>query len=73
MVNADMLQHGVVTLVALGALAVIARRVLGFVQVRDTRSGCPNCPSSKGACAPRVTPDTQPTTHPAVLVRSTPR
>ena len=73
MANSEMLQHAIVTLVALGALAVIARRVLGFVGVRESKSGCSNCASSKSACATPTTAATRPTTHRAVLVRSTSR
>lgn len=73
MVIAEMLQHVVVTLAAFAALAVIARRVLGFVGVRERQRGCSNCASSKTPCAPQVASVAQPTTHRAVLVRPTPR
>jgi len=69
----EMMQHVVVTLVAFGALVVIARRALGFVLVRATHGSCSNCASSKGACGTAASRPAESSTHPAILIRSSVR
>jgi hypothetical protein len=46
-----MLQHIIVTAVALGALFAIGRRVLGYARPTQGQPACPSCPSAKSACA----------------------
>ena len=45
----DLLQDAVVTLVAVGAVAMLFRRMAGAVKPSST-PGCVNCPSAAGAC-----------------------
>lgn len=66
----DLLQDAIVTAVALGAGVIVARRVLGFVAVRDTAGqGCDKC-----AAAPAQSPTTsragnQVPVYPVTLIR----
>lgn len=46
----EILQHAVVTLVALAASALLCRRVFGFVGPGAGRTCCARCPSAEGAC-----------------------
>lgn len=66
--SADTLQHALVTLAALAASAVIARRLLGFVGARPRRTGCA-CPSGKNMCGTPAADATKVTAHPATLVK----
>jgi hypothetical protein len=67
----EILQHAVVTLVALAASAVLVRRVFGFVEPRAGRTGCAGCPSAQGACGPTTQATSGATVHhPAVLIRT---
>jgi hypothetical protein len=51
----EAIQHVVVTLVALGAGGVLARRVFGFfAPPAQSAHGCASCASGTGACAPRA-------------------
>jgi hypothetical protein len=70
MMPLDLVQDGVVTLVAGLAGILVFRRVLGFVRPTAT-PGCANCPSTGGDCAaPAAERATEaPTSHPIVLVR----
>ena len=43
----EMLQHVVVTIVALGAAGVVIRRVTGVVRPPTGDSKCSSCPSAK--------------------------
>lgn len=65
-----LLQDAAVTLVALGAAATLARRILAFVKPR--RGGevaCSSCPSATPRRTERAgTPDT-PQTHPVAFIR----
>lgn len=67
-----LLQDAVVTLVAMGAVAIVLRRAFGFFRT-DRAPACANCPSSRQAtrtaCAAGATPAGSATTHPAVLYR----
>jgi hypothetical protein len=67
----EILQHAVVTLVALAASGLVFRRVFGFVGRRAGGSGCAACPSAKGACggSTQVTSDAT-VVHPAVMIRT---
>ena len=64
----EMLQHSVVTLVALVASAVVLHRVFRFANPGVGQSVCSRCPSAQGACGVA----TRGTTihHPAVLIRT---
>lgn len=42
----ELLQHIVVTIVAIGAAAVIVRRVAGVVRAPGGQSKCSSCPSA---------------------------
>lgn len=67
----EILQHAVVTLVALAASAVLVRRVFGFVEPRASRIGCAGCPSAQGACRATTQATSGATVHhPAVLIRT---
>ena len=65
----ETIQHVVVTLVALGAGGVLARRVFGFLAPPAQSShGCASCSSGTGACAPRAA--TPPAAgHPVAFIR----
>ena len=43
----ELLQHVVVTIVALGAATVIVRRVTGIVRTPGGQSKCSSCPSAE--------------------------
>lgn len=45
----ELLQHAVVTLVALAAGAVVIRRVLGFAAPPAKPAGCAGCPAARAA------------------------
>jgi hypothetical protein len=65
----EILQHAVVTLVALAASAVLVRRGFGFVEPRAGRTGCAGCPSAQGACRATTQATSGATVqHPAVLI-----
>lgn len=67
----EILQHAVVTLVALAASAALFRRVFGFVGPRAGRTGCAGCPSAQGACGATTQATSGATVqHPAVLIRA---
>jgi hypothetical protein len=74
MMPLDLLQDGIVTLVAVGAGGVILRRVFGFMRPA-TKSACGSCAAGKSSCATdAATPTTTrapgtPATHPMVLIR----
>lgn len=64
------LQHALVSLVALVAVAVLVRRLFGFARPSSTPA-CANCPSAAGRCqvpAPVQRPVAHPA-HPLVFVR----
>ena len=66
----DLIQHALVTLVTLMAVAILFRRVTGFARPSST-PGCANCPSAAGAChvaAPMPAPAVRPE-HPLVFIR----
>ncbi len=67
-----LLQDGVVTLVAMGAVAIVVRRAFGFFRT-DRAPACANCPSAKQATrtarAAGTTETGSATTHPATLYR----
>lgn len=66
----EILQHAVVTLVALGASAALVRRVFGFAGPRAGRTGCAGCPSAQGVCGATTQATSAATVqHPAVLIR----
>ena len=69
----EMLQHVIVTIVALGAVGVIVRRVAGVVQPGSGKAPCASCPSARAqglpdggrrqpACGSSITPETKPLT-----------
>jgi hypothetical protein len=71
--NTELLQHGVVTMVAMGAGVIILRRAIGFVFGREQASpSCGSCASSASRCGTPARGGSA-TTHPAVLIRSNPR
>lgn len=66
-------QDVVVTLVAAGALGIVARRVLGFARTSaGAAPKCAGCESSACAPAPASTASDagRPATHPLVFVRA---
>lgn len=64
----ELLQHVTVTIVALGAGAVLVHRVFGFLGVRSSGTGgCDACPSSKGACSMPAETSAE---RPAVFIRA---
>jgi hypothetical protein len=76
----ELLQDVVVTVVMLGAVATVARRVLGFAAIRDSvagkpSAGCDKCamapmhhPQASGASAAAARPSGV-TVHPLVVLR----
>ena len=65
----EILQHAVVTMVALAAAAVVLRRLFGFLSPRAEQPRCAGCPSTESSCAPSPAPSGGGAVHPAVLVR----
>ena len=68
----EILQHAVVTLVALAAGTAVFRRAFRFARpLRAEESACSGCPSAQGLCG-ATTPSTSGATiqHPAVLIRT---
>lgn len=65
-------QDLIVTLVAAGALALVARRLLGFARAKGSAPKCAGCESSTCAPAPASTASDagRPATHPLVFVRA---
>jgi hypothetical protein len=66
----ELLQHGVVTLAALGAAWVIVRRVFTAVAPGPSSPQCASCPAAHhhtARPAPARTPER--TTHPLILVK----
>ena len=67
----EILQHAVVTLVALAASAVLVRRVFGFIKPRAGRTNCAGCPSAPGTRGATIQPRSDAALqHPAILIRS---
>ena len=62
----ELLQHIVVTIVALGAGAVIVRRVTGVVRTPAATPKCSSCPSARAHSQPRQE-------SPLTLIRSADR
>ena len=75
----DLLQDAMVTLVALGAMGLLFRRVLGFARpAPGAAPGCANCPSAATSCHPATAPAPidgrpEPSEHPLVFVRPSQR
>ena len=71
MVSMDVVQHALVSLVALGAVAIRFRRLTGVGRPAST-AGCAKCPSAPGSCHPAAPADTAPARaeHPLVFIRS---
>jgi hypothetical protein len=71
MASIDLVQHALVSLVALGAAGVLFRRLSGIGRPAST-PGCSNCPSGgktrRAAADPRA--DAPPAEHPLVFIRS---
>lgn len=65
-------QNLVVTLVALGAVAFIVRRVTGLGRGDSNQAACPSCTSGSGACATTPAKTAPADVHPLTLVRSKP-
>lgn len=64
----NLLQDIVVTLVALAAMAIVFRRLIGFGRPAPDGSApaCANCPSAAGAChAPAASPRSASTPEPS--------
>lgn len=67
---AEFLQDAIVTAVAVGAGAVVARRVLGFVAVKDKpREGCDKCATATSSVATGSRGRTEPPSYPVTLIR----
>jgi hypothetical protein len=62
----ELLQHAVVTIVAIGAAILIARRVAGVVRTPGTQPKCSSCPSAKAHSQP-------PREAPLTLIRNAER
>lgn len=70
MMAAEFLQDAIVTMVAVGAVAVVARRVLGFVAVKDKpRTGCDKCATVSSPQASRSRGRGEPPSYPVTLIR----
>ncbi len=73
MITMDLVQHAIVTLVAMAAVAVLLRRLVGVARPgAGAAPACANCPSSAGSCQvgePPAATTAAPATHPLVLVR----
>ena len=52
----ELVQHAVVTMAALAAGAMLARRVFGAVCSRASRTGCASCPLGQRVCTMRLNP-----------------
>jgi hypothetical protein len=66
----DILQHAVVSVVALAASGTLVRRVFGFALPNARRTGCAACPSGRNTCgAPTQATGGAPSQHAAVLIR----
>jgi hypothetical protein len=67
----EIVQHAVVTVVALAAAVVVCRRVFGFVGSGAERTSCEGCPSTESACGATTHATAGATVqHPAVLIRT---
>lgn len=67
---AELFQDAIVTAFAIGAGAVVARRVLGFVSVKDKpRAGCDKCVSAPSARATGTPSRGEPASYPVTLIR----
>ena len=55
----DLIQHAIVTMIALGCAGLTAARVFGgFRRGAEPSRGCTGCPSAKhGSCGPQVLAD----------------
>lgn len=77
----DWLQHAIVTLTAVGAALLVARRLFGVARpAPGAPSACANCPSSGHACHPATATSPASATggspaavHPLTFVRTTQR
>jgi hypothetical protein len=72
MITLDLVQHALVTLVAMAAAAILLRRLVGIARpAPDAAPGCANCPSGGGSCqtAPTAEPSAARAEHPLVVVR----
>ncbi len=73
MITMELVQHVIVTLVAMAAAGLVVRRLVGVARpAPGAAPACANCPSNAGSChvAPPLDAATAaPTTHPLVLVR----
>lgn len=66
---AELFQDAVVTVVALGAGAVVARRVLGFVAVKDKpHDSCDRC-TTVSPTPGVASPGAEPHSYPLTLIR----
>ncbi|MCC6992488.1 MAG: hypothetical protein IT181_26020 [Acidobacteria bacterium] len=72
MITAELVQHAVVTVVAMAAVAIVLRRLVGVARpAPGAPPACANCPSNASA-RPRATSTSTPqarTEHPLVFVR----
>jgi hypothetical protein len=50
------IQHAVVTMAALVAVAMLARRAFGAVCRRPSRTDCAGCPVAQHVCGTRLNP-----------------
>jgi hypothetical protein len=67
---AEFLQDAIVTAVAVGAGAVVARRVFGFVAVKDKpRTGCDKCVTASSSQANGTRGRGEPPSYPVTLIR----
>lgn len=67
--SGEMLQHALVTLIALLAMVVIVRRVAGFIGVRSKPAQCACPSSSKGACGGSTQPVASATPQPLIMLK----
>ncbi|MBM3772081.1 MAG: hypothetical protein FJW27_12510 [Acidimicrobiia bacterium] len=66
----ELLQDAVVTVVAIGAGALVARRVFGFVAVRDKpRAGCDKCVTASSPQATQPGGRGEAPSYPVTLIR----
>lgn len=67
---AELLQDAIVTVVAIGAGGLVARRLFGFVAVKDKPgAGCDKCASAPSPQATGTRGRGEPPTYPVTLIR----
>lgn len=67
---AELLQDAIVTVITIGAGAVVARRLFGFVAAKDKpRDGCEKCANASSPQATGTRGRGEPPSYPVTLIR----